>query len=366
MERLLLSGGNPNTHPFQNAKLDYYFGEGKYFGGGPSSITVTRGGTAMAPTDLHPSVCKQDMPYTRYNQGVIRIRAHYGLLRESGPTINYLPSSATPTSQTTKTLTTGTIYAFWLCGGDGTTSATLTNGTTTSGCTGTATPGNYINVTVTGTSPTCVVTLSGTTPYVYQFENVTTNYPAPTSFIWTAAGSTATRGEETLTQAAPTVSANGYALFASGYAPAPDGLHGVMEIFGLSDGTASQRVELFQRGAVGGPNQARLVNSSGGGASSNDIGGPVWNYQTFGKLMGSTAPCNQAFSFNGGPIYIGSGGPIACTNGQDVLPTVAPTTITWGNNGPGTTPWGGFIVRTAIFDKGPESPTSIRFKTGPP
>lgn len=114
---------------------------------GAESIFNPTGGTNLLPTS--PS----GATFTTFPAGVPRFALGGGLLIEEART-NYLLNSGTPATQTTGTLPAGSI-TLWV---NGSGSATLTNLTTT-GCSGTASQGSPLTVTI--TAGTCLVTVSG-------------------------------------------------------------------------------------------------------------------------------------------------------------------------------------------------------------
>ena len=160
---------------------------GSVGGTAASLLTVTRAQTVNT-TDLLPT-SPAGYAYQTFAANTPRLTPGLGLLIEPTRT-NLLLNSTAPATQTTGSLANGS-YVLWV---NGTGSAAVTAGTGT-GCTGTATQGNPLTLTMSGTAGTCVVTV---TPPLSAFQLELSISGVGTSLIVTAAA-TAVRNADVVT-----------------------------------------------------------------------------------------------------------------------------------------------------------------------
>jgi hypothetical protein len=178
----------PPTWVLSGASVDMDFADGNYYGGSPSTLlSITR---ASSATDLLPTSAS-NYAYHTFSNNQLVITTGSGLLILKAAT-NQLLNSASPATQTTGTLATGS-WTLWV---NGSGSATMSSGTATGCGTGTATNGSIVTFTITGAG-TCTVTVSGSLN-AFQLESGTFG----TSFISTA-GTTATRAADIITATGP-------------------------------------------------------------------------------------------------------------------------------------------------------------------
>lgn len=303
--------------------IDFDFANGVYFGGDLTSLTFTR---ATVATDLFPSSAS-GASFNTYSSGQMRIIPGVGLIIER-QTTNLLLNSGTPATQTTASLATGT-YTLWV---NGSGNATVSAGTATINAGGTASQGSEYTFSVT-VAGTVVVTVAGS---LNQFQLELNQHG--TSYVPTT-GVTVTRNNETAVfNSLPAInSAIGFTIFGSATPYWANNANNSCVIFGLDDGTGTNtnRLQIFRRL---GNNQARAVNSSGGSASSPDMGNVVWNQFTLGKLAATTVQGAQTF------VYAG----VNTFSGTDNFPASL-TTMRIGNNPqPGVDDWEGPIAHIAF------------------
>lgn len=246
---------------------------GSTYGTAASFLTVVRT-TAANMTDLGPWSPPGATFNTFSGANTPRITPGVGLLIE-GIRSNFLTNAATPATQTSIALTSGTAYLLWVNGSGSATTAT------TGGCGAaavTATQGNPAAFTAQA-SAGCTVTVTGSLN-AFQLEATTTGGPIGSSLI-TTAGVTVLRQVDVITvNTPPPTNAAGYTVMTKAIMLSPDGATNAQQAtIQVSDGTNTNRSMLFR---IFTSNLSAVLNS--GGVST----------QVSGLLMHGNVPIRHA------------------------------------------------------------------------
>lgn len=202
-------------------------------------LTFTRASTA---TYIDKNNVRQtaavDQPRFEYDSGGNLL----GLRMDEGRT-NYLLNSGAPATQTV-TLSVG-IYCVWTIGG----AVTVTAGTAVTAGLGSASGIDYPNVVFSVTTGGTVQVVPSSSPAAFQLENGS----HPTSYIPTT-GSAVTRAQDILSlglnNSVPWYNPSGWSAVVDVMIPSLgiDAAAAARRLFGLSDGTTSNRVNIFLPG----------------------------------------------------------------------------------------------------------------------
>ena len=258
-QELLLQLYPPGQLPPPALSLNFVTGNGfngTASGAAASMLTVVRA-QPVGTTDLLPA-SSATYAYQTFAAATPRTTPGLGLLIE-GTRTNSLLNSTAPATQTTGSLANGT-YTLWV---NGTGSAALTNGTAT-GCAGTATTGNPVTFTTTGTAGTCVVTVTGTLR-AFQLELGA----AGSSLIVTVAAAAARNVDNVTLTGGLTISAS-YSTYARTMYLTPDNYPtGSQTSLQVDDGTNTNRSGLFRFAPS---NISAAVNSGTAGVTTQNTG----------------------------------------------------------------------------------------------
>jgi len=217
------------------ASLDMIPWRDLYLGKTPSDLTVTRTGSSATDrlfTDPAGTT------FDTYAANTLRRKARRGWVTDAAKT-QYLGDTASPATQTTASLGTGS-YCLWVSGSG---SATASGGTATITGAAAASQGVYNSFTVT-VAGTVVVTTSGVLD-IFQLENGA----EPTSYIPNAGppGTTVARGGDLISLTGAAFSdwyTNAAASTIYAEFEYPGAVVSFPRIFSLSDGTTSNLIEL--------------------------------------------------------------------------------------------------------------------------
>lgn len=261
--------------------------------------TFARACTNCTATDLLPSAAS-GASYSTYSDNVARINSN-GYLVE-GSRVQQLLNSASPATQTTGSLGTGT-YTLWV---NGSGSAAMSSGTGTGCGTGTATNGTPVNFTITGAG-TCTVTVTGSLN-AFQLEAGAFG----SSFIITTA-STGTRAQDLMRVTLPisgvTLDSTALTQLYKGTILANAG--SAWGLFSITDTNSTNIVELGQNGLA----TTGLVISGGSTSASLTSGVGVTVGTPYGIGLLDQAN-NFALVTNGSDIKTDTSGSVQATLSQ--------------------------------------------------
>lgn len=317
--------GRPNW-VLPTATVDLDFANGRYWtlgATGPLSFSRASVGTNLLPTS--PS----EASYQTFQSGVARITPGLGLLIEEVRT-NFLLNSATPATQTTASLATGT-YTLWV---NGSGSATMTLGTGVGCGTSSATQGNPISFTLT-VAGTCIVTVAGSLN-AFQLEPNPGSVSFGTSFIPTGA-SPVTRAADVAS--IPVSVGLSYSTYGIGTPFAPS-TYGNENLLILAATASDSNRFITRRDASGFPH---ILQVSGGTVNINTaVGGAAsWVAGVSGKLAFFNSGSTQRAAYNGTLDF----------NTYTQTPAVSPNTLYIGVDPLSNTQWNGYISMAAFSPK---------------
>lgn len=312
-------GGIPSW-VLPGAGLDFNFSNGLYFGGGPSSLTVTRASTNA--TDLL-TTSASGYAYQTYGANLPRLSPNSGGLLVEEARTQLLAAPTVPATQTTASLGANT-YTLWV---NGSGSATSSAGTATITGAGVATNGtpNIFTVTVAGT---VVVTVAGSLN-AFQLEAGTWG----TSFITTQAA----RNQDTINILFAPTSLSQYTLYAQGIPFAPVAFASNQTMVVLSDGTNNNRVQIFRQSADGKGNFAIVSGGVGGVAPFPNV------------VQSQNTSTKAAFSLQTSSLEWAADNGTALSHAAATLP-VSITALNVGTQPNTVLPWNGSITRIAVLN----------------